>query len=129
MDSILNNQRIMGFVASAHHEEARDYYSRVLGLSLVHDDVFAMVFEVYGGQLLRVQKLKSHDPVAFTVFGWQVSDIAEVTKKLAERGVEFAQFGIPGQDESGICMFPNGDKVAWFKDPDGNILSIAQIAD
>ncbi len=127
-DGILNNHRIMGFVASAKHEEARDFYSTVLGLKLIHDDDFAMVFEVFDRQVLRVQKLETHTPQPFTSFGWQVSEIVGICKTLAERGVKFMHYGFPGQDDDGICTFPNADKVAWFNDPDGNILSLAEIA-
>lgn len=127
-NGILDNQRIMGFVASAQHEKALEFYSTVLELTLLHDDDFAMVFEVYDRQVLRLQKLETHTPLPFTSFGWQVSEIVGVCDTLAERGVNFMHYGFPGQDETGICTFPNGDKVAWFNDPDGNILSLAQIA-
>ena len=124
----LNQQRVMGFVASANPEEAARFYGDVLGLTPVHEDDFSMVFALHGGQVLRVQKVPNHQPVQFTVFGWQVEDIAATAEMLAASGVRFENFGFPGQDASGICTFPNGDKVAWFKDPDGNTLSLAQIA-
>jgi catechol 2,3-dioxygenase-like lactoylglutathione lyase family enzyme len=124
----LNQQRVMGFVASANPEEAARFYGDVLGLTPVHEDDFSIVFALHSGQVLRVQKVPNHQPVPFTVFGWQVEDIAATAEMLAASGVQFENFGFPGQDASGICTFPNGDKVAWFKDPDGNTLSLAQIA-
>jgi hypothetical protein len=78
-----------------------------------------------------VQKVQELTPQGFTAFGWQIEAMIEameeVVQELSAKGVTFEQYGFPFQDERGICTFPNGDKVAWFKDPDGNTLSLAQI--
>ena len=78
------------------------------------------------GIMIRVVKLKELVPVQFTILGWQVSDIEDVVRSLQKKGVHFEIFGFFKQDELGIWTAPTGDKVAWFKDPDGNVLSVSQ---
>jgi predicted enzyme related to lactoylglutathione lyase len=101
------------------------FYASTLGLTLISDDPFAIVFDA-NGTMLRVQKVQSLVPAQHTVLGWEVPDIQAETEKLTKRGVRFERYsGLP-QDESGIWTTPSGAKVAWFKDPDGNILSLTQ---
>ena len=117
----------MAFVPTSHPEAAKKFYSESLGLDLVADDSFALVYKLAGDQTLRVQRVKELTPHPFTAFGWQVNDIDGATRDLVSRGVKFEKFSFMKQDNSGICTFDNGDRVAWFKDPDGNTLSIAQL--
>jgi hypothetical protein len=67
-----------------------------------------------------------HAPARFTILGWEVKGIGEMIVELAKKGIEFEHFGLPNQDELGVWTAPTGDKVAWFKDPDGNILSLSE---
>lgn len=117
----------MAFVPTSHPEAAKKFYSETLGLGLVADDSFALIYKLAGDQTLRVQRVKELTPHPFTTFGWQVNDIESATKDLVSRGVKFERFSFMKQDDLGICTFDNGDRVAWFKDPDGNTLSIAQL--
>jgi hypothetical protein len=96
-----------------------------LGLRFVKDDGYAMVLDA-NGIMIRVAKMKDFAPAQFTILGWQVSDIEKMVVGLKERGVHFEMFGFFKQDELGIWTAPTGDKVAWFQDPDGNILSLSQ---
>jgi catechol 2,3-dioxygenase-like lactoylglutathione lyase family enzyme len=105
--------------------KARAFYEGVLGLHFVKDDGFALVFDS-NGIMLRLAKMKQFTPAQFTVLGWQVSGIENAVRDLGQRGVHFEIFGFFKQDELGIWTAPNGDKVAWFKDPDGNTLSVSQ---
>jgi hypothetical protein len=76
-------------------------------------------------------------PPQFTVLGWEVNDIVAVVKYLASAGIEFQRYPwMKDQDEMGIWTSPSGPdvaavhagaRVAWFKDPDGNVLSVAQM--
>lgn len=117
--------RMISFVATQKPALAREFYSKTLGLKLVSDDPFAMVFDV-NGAMLRVQKVQELVPARHTVLGWDVPDIAARIAELTGRGARFEHFpGLP-QDESGVWTSPSGAKVAWFKDPDGNILSLTQ---
>jgi hypothetical protein len=78
------------------------------------------------GNTIRVVKLPEVKAQPFTVLGWEVANIEELASELEKKGITFEKFGFPGQDERGIWSAPGGDKVGWFKDPDGNTLSISQ---
>jgi catechol 2,3-dioxygenase-like lactoylglutathione lyase family enzyme len=121
----MNNATLMGFTVTTDAERAKEFYGYQLGLELVGDDNFALVFAT-GKNLLRIQKMKEHTPLPFTVLGWQVEDIHAVIRDLRVRGVQFERYEFMQQDELGVWETA-GDKVAWFKDPDGNLLSLAQL--
>jgi predicted enzyme related to lactoylglutathione lyase len=91
----------------------------------VSDDDFALVFDVHGTPL-RITKVESLSPGPFTVLGWEVADISMTAARLCKRGVAFERFEGMSQDEHGIWLAPGGARVAWFKDPDGNLLSITE---
>lgn len=122
---MLGSTDIVAFVAITDSEKARAFYEGVLGLKFVKDDGFALVFDA-NGIMVRAAKMKEVMPLQFTVLGWQVSGIEGVVRELTNKGVRFEIFGFFKQDELGIWTAPTGDKVAWFKDPDGNILSVSQ---
>lgn len=122
---MLNTSRIIAFVGTAQPERARDFYENVLGLHMLADEASALVFDAHGTQL-RVSKASAITPAAYTVLGWEVPDIRAAMAVLGRKGVEFEQYqGLP-QDETGVCRFPDGTQVAWFRDPDGNSLSLTQ---
>jgi len=125
---MLGSTNIVAFVPIKDSAKARAFYEGVLGLRFVKDDGFALVLEA-NGIMVRAAKMKEFTPAQFTILGWQVSDINQVVRELAARGVQFEIFGFFKQDELGIWTAPTGDKVAWFKDPDGNILSVSQHVD
>src|SRR5580698_6040532 len=122
---MLGSLNIVAFVPTTDTQKARAFYEDVLGLKFVKDDGFALVFDA-NGIMLRAAKMKEVTPAHSTVLGWQVTEIEKMAAALAGKGVVFERFGFFKQDELGIWTAPGGDKVAWFKDPDGNILSISQ---
>jgi catechol 2,3-dioxygenase-like lactoylglutathione lyase family enzyme len=122
---MLGSTNIVAFVAITDGEKALAFYEGVLGLRFVKDDGFALVFDA-NGIMVRAAKMKEVTPLQFTVLGWQVSGIEDVVRELTKKGVHFEIFGFFQQDELGIWTAPTGDKVAWFKDPDGNMLSVSQ---
>lgn len=122
---MLNHSPLIAFVATQNADQAHHFYQNILGLTLVADESFALVFDA-NGTMLRIQKVQTHTPHPFTVLGWQVTDIQAEIKRLAGRGVQFEQYGWASQDEHGIWTADDGTKVAWFKDPDGNLLSLTQ---
>jgi catechol 2,3-dioxygenase-like lactoylglutathione lyase family enzyme len=122
---MLGSIDIVAFVPIRDAEKARAFYEGVLGLRFVKDDGFALVFAA-NGIMVRAAKMKEFTPAQFTILGWQVTDIENVVRALQQQGVRFEIFGFFKQDELGIWTAPTGDKVAWFKDPDGNILSVSQ---
>lgn len=126
-DGPLAGAEIMAFVATNDAAKARAFYEGKLGLAFLEEDDFAIVLESNGTRI-RVQKAKSYQPPSFTVMGWRVRDIAAAAERLSKAGVKLERYEwMNMQDERCIATFANGDKVAWFKDPDGNILSIAQL--
>lgn len=123
---MLNDQELMAFVATTRAGEALPFYRDVLGLRLIADEPYAVVFES-GKVTLRIQKVEAHQPLPFTALGWKVTDIAANVNALRERGVRCERFPGLDQDDLGIWASPSGARVAWFKDPDGNLLSLTQM--
>jgi catechol 2,3-dioxygenase-like lactoylglutathione lyase family enzyme len=123
--SMLASSKIIGFVPTKDSAKARSFYEGKLGFQFVSDDMFALVMRA-GGTMIRVAKAKDFTPAPYTVMGWEVSNIEEIVAWLQKRGVEFEKYPFVEDKESGIWTAPTGDKVAWFKDPDGNVLSISQ---
>ena len=116
---------VIAFVATKQPERAKLFYSKTLGLRLVADTPFALVFDA-GGTMLRISKVGELTPAPYTVLGWKVPNFRVTVEHLTSGGVTFERYkGMP-QDELGIWTTPDGDKVAWFKDPDGNTLSLTQ---
>jgi catechol 2,3-dioxygenase-like lactoylglutathione lyase family enzyme len=115
----------IAFITTADPGKARHFYSEILGLALQSDDQFSLVYDL-AGTMLRVAKAPGHKPLPGTVLGWSVMDIAETVGKLSSKGVRFERFNGLQQDELGIWASPSGARVAWFKDPDGNMLSLTQ---
>lgn len=118
----------VAFIPTRNPGAAREFYEKTLGLRVESADQFAIVFRAgpAPGLMLRVTTVPELTPHPFTIFGWQVKDImASVTDLMAKR-VEFTRYGFADQDERGIWSAPGGTKVAWFRDPDGNTLSLSQ---
>ena len=122
---MLSKSKIVAFVATKKPESAKDFYEQTLGLRLIADDDFAIVFDA-NGVMLRVQKVQEHTPANHTVLGWEVSDIQAKVKELMRRDVRCERYAWMEQDELGIWRAPSGARIAWFKDPDGNVLSLTQ---
>jgi catechol 2,3-dioxygenase-like lactoylglutathione lyase family enzyme len=118
---------VVTFLLTQNPEAALGFYRDALGLAFLRDDGFALVFDMKG-VMLRIGKVPSFTPAQNAVLGWESKDILSDLDGLAKKGIAFERYPNMGQDERGICTFPNGDKVAWFKDPDGNVLSISQHA-
>lgn len=113
------------FLATANAEHARAFYERVLGLTFVADEPVALVFRV-GDRMLRIQKVAQVITAQYTALGWVVADIRETVCRLREVGVVFQRYDGMNQDNDGIWSSPSGALVAWFKDPDGHVLSLTQ---
>jgi len=116
---------VIGFIPTRQPELAREFYEQRLGLRFVADDGFALVFRS-GGTMIRVVRVAEFTPAQFTILGWESSDIADDVQALVDRGIAFERYGFIQQDALGIWASPSGAKVAWFKDPDGNTLSLSQ---
>jgi catechol 2,3-dioxygenase-like lactoylglutathione lyase family enzyme len=122
----LSGYRVVAFVNIVDIERAKSFYRDTLGLRLVSEDLpFALVFDA-NGIMLRLSIVKSHSPSPGTVLGWQVADITSAVRDLARAGVQFERYDFLQQDEFGIWTSPTAARVAWFKDPDGNVLSLSE---
>ena len=124
--SLSTAAKAMTFIITRDRGQAKAFYGGVLGFALTHEDDFAAVFDL-NGTMLRVSTVPTHVAQAHTVLGWEVPDIVQAAHDLSAKGVSFVFYDGFGQDEFGIWTPPGGTtKVAWFKDPDGNLLSLTQ---
>jgi catechol 2,3-dioxygenase-like lactoylglutathione lyase family enzyme len=124
---MLAEHDIVAFVATQNAASAKKFYQETLGLRLASEELpFALVFDAHG-TMLRVSIVEKMTPAPYTVLGWTVPDIDATAKGLEKAGVKFERYGFLKQDDLGIWTSPSGAKVAWFKDPDGNTLSISQL--
>jgi catechol 2,3-dioxygenase-like lactoylglutathione lyase family enzyme len=122
---MLESSHIVAFAAATDLDRARAFYEQVLGLTVVERSDFACVFDV-NGTMLRVTAVPEVCRAGYTVLGWRVTDITAAVRGLAARGVVFLRYDGMDQDSDGVWTTPGGDKVAWFADPDGNVLSLTQ---
>ena len=124
---MLTNSKPVILIPTVKKDEAKAFYETVLGLTFKYDDEFALVFET-AGMMLRVTPVKEFTPHPFSVLGWEVDDITSAVSGLSAKGVEFEIYDFPWmkQDDQGVWSAPDGTRVAWFKDPDGNLLSVSQ---
>ncbi len=122
---MLSRSDLIGFIPTRNPAQARTFYEQTLGLRFLSDDVFALVMEAKGN-MIRIVHVKEFTPFAFTILGWEVCNIENEVTSLAARGVAFKRYAWLEQSESGVWTAPGGAKVAWFQDPDGNVLSLSQ---
>jgi catechol 2,3-dioxygenase-like lactoylglutathione lyase family enzyme len=119
--------KLMGFIPTRDGDAARAFYETKVGLRFISDDQFALVFQS-GANMIRISRTGSFTPAPFTILGWQSSQIEQDIRDMSARGIAFERYDYitPPQDDLGIWTTPTGAKVAWFKDPDGNTLSISE---
>jgi|ERR1700690_443203 catechol 2,3-dioxygenase-like lactoylglutathione lyase family enzyme len=122
---MLASGRMAGFVPTKDYDRAREFYEGKLAFEFVSLDQFGLVLSV-GGHKIRIAKIPNFTPLQGTILGWEVEQIETVAAWLKERGVTLEKYPFAQDRELGIWTAPSGDKVAWFKDPDGNVLGISQ---
>ena len=123
----MKDSTLIGFIPTADADRARAFYADLLKLEFVGDDGFAVVFRS-GANMLRIARVERVTPAPYTILGWEVPDLRATVQELAGAGIEFLRYGFLEQEPSGIWVTPSGSMVAWFADPDGNILSLSQHA-
>jgi catechol 2,3-dioxygenase-like lactoylglutathione lyase family enzyme len=126
-EMMLEKCNVVAFVATTQPEKARAFYCEVLGLRFEEDSQFALVVRT-ANAMLRIQKVQAFTPFPFTALGWEVENIRATAKQLLDKGVKCERFGGMTQDDLGIWVSPSGAMVCWFKDPDGNVLSLSQFS-
>lgn len=123
---ILISAKVSILLVTRDRARAKDFYGNILGFPQTHEDDFAVVFDLNGTQL-RISTVTDYVPQPHTVLGWEVPDIVATIRTLKGKGVAFNVYDGFGQDEMAVWSAPgSGDKVAWFNDPDGNVLSLTQ---
>lgn len=122
---MLSGPKITAFLPTVQAEKSKQFYQYSLGLKLVSEDDYALEFEGNGASL-RITTVREFKPHAFTVLGFKVTDITSEVMALINKGVEMEKYDQFAQDDLGIWTSPNKAKVAWFKDPDGNLLSLTE---
>jgi catechol 2,3-dioxygenase-like lactoylglutathione lyase family enzyme len=122
---MLASAKLVGFIPTTDYENARVFYVGKLGFEFISLDQFALAVSV-GGCQIRITKMPNFTPLQGTILGWEVTDIKSVVAWLESRGVPTEKYPFVEDKEHGIWTAPGGTKVAWFKDPDGNVLSVAQ---
>jgi catechol 2,3-dioxygenase-like lactoylglutathione lyase family enzyme len=116
---------IIAFIPTKDANRARVFYEEQLGLRFVHDDSFAVVMDA-NGTMIRIARVGEFTPFPFTILGWEVDDIHKTVAELTGKGLQFTRYGFLKQSDDGVWTAPDGPKVAWFVDPDGNTLSLSQ---
>ncbi len=126
MDGLVN-AKVITFILTRDRSASMAWYAEVLGLPVVAaDDGFASVLDL-NGALLRITQIDGYEASAHPALGWEVPDIAATIRTLVDRGVTMTVYEGFGQDALGVWTSPDGKaKVAWFNDPDGNVLSLTQ---
>jgi len=125
---MLGTAELIAFVPTRDPKKARDFYERTLGLEFVSEDAFAVVMRAKGVmvRIVNVSSVGEFRPWPFTILGWRVGNIEKSVRELGEKGIVFERFAGLEQDGVGIWKSPSGAKVAWFKDLDGNVLSVTE---
>ena len=122
---MLMDAKVVAFAATTNSTRAAGFYTEVLDLVLRYEDEYALSLESNGVEL-RLQKVEQFTPQPFTTLGWQVTNIKGIVDRLVTQGVILERYPWLDQDAAGVWHAPSGAQVAWFKDPDGNLLSVAQ---
>ncbi|MFZ2014968.1 MAG: VOC family protein [Nocardioides sp.] len=122
---MLTTSDVIAFASTTDLARARTFYEAALGLRVVNENAYACVFNAHG-TMLRITAVAEVAHPGYTVLGWRVTGISETVAQLESRGVVFTRYDGMAQDAQGVWTSPNGDRVAWFTDPDGNVLSLTE---
>jgi catechol 2,3-dioxygenase-like lactoylglutathione lyase family enzyme len=127
---MLKNSSLIAFIPTRDPQKSREFYGQTLGLRFISEDSFAIVFVFdANGTMLRIANVSNvpdFKPFPFTILGWEVPSAEESVRELTKNGLKFERFPAMDQNELGIWNSPAGAKITWFKDPDGNTLSITE---
>ena len=122
---MLATSDVIAFASTTDLGTARSFYEGTLGLTVVDENAYACVLDAHG-TMLRITAVAEVSHPGYTVLGWRVTDLRRTVALLESRGVVFARYDGVEQDADGVWTTPNGDRVAWFIDPDGNVLSLTE---
>ena len=124
---MLTNSKAFSSFSVNDLQKAKSFYHEILGLEVADNPMGLIELNIEGGNKVMVYPKPNHTPASFTVLNFPVTNIDEAVEKLTQKGVSFEQYtGDIQTDEKGISRDANGPKIAWFKDPAGNILSVIE---
>ena len=122
---MLNQWDAIANVAVKDLDKARRFYEQTLGLVPVHNEGDELIVYRSGNTVLNVYRSQYAGTNQATAVTWAVGDqLDAVVRQLKERGVRFEHYELPGLKREGDVHVGDDMKVAWFKDPDGNILNV-----
>lgn len=124
---MLTDAALQAFVHSTDLDRSAAFYAGVLGLTVRDQNPGAVVLDA-GGTTVRITLVPGMQAAPATVLGWEVADIAAAAAWLSGEGVALTRYDGMDQDDLGVWTSPDGSRVAWFRDPDGNVLSVSQPA-
>jgi catechol 2,3-dioxygenase-like lactoylglutathione lyase family enzyme len=122
---VLATSDVIAFASATDLARARAFYETTLGLPVIAENAYACVFDAHG-TMLRITAVPEVAKPGYTVLGWRVAAISETVAHLESVGVVFVRYDGMAQDAQGVWTTPNGDRIAWFTDPDGNVLSLTE---
>jgi catechol 2,3-dioxygenase-like lactoylglutathione lyase family enzyme len=123
--TMLSDKTLKAFIPATDAGKAKAFYRDILGLELLSEDEYGMDFDA-NASLFRISIVRQYNPQPFTIMGWNVPDIFSIIRLLNQRGIYCEIYPSLNQDKSGVWISPAETKVAWFKDPEGNILSVSE---
>lgn len=124
---MLTEPKVTAFLPTVKPEKAKQFYQNILGLNLLSEDNYALEFEG-NGTMLRITVVPELNPHPFAVLGFKIENIVSQVQMLTNKGVTFERYSSLEQDDLGVWTSPSKAKIAWFKDPDGNLISLTQYA-
>lgn len=107
-------------------QKAKEFYGKTLGIEVKDNPMGLIELQIAGSNNILIYPKPNHEPATYTILNFPVDDIDKAVDELTAKGVVFEQYSELKTDEKGISRNPNGPKIAWFKDPAGNILSVLQ---
>ena len=123
---MLRDAQVCPTLPTTDLKRAREFYEGVLGLKVTHASEGGIAFEAGNNSAIYVYE-RPPSPAQHTLASFQVDDLEAKVDEMSAKGIVFEQYDFPGlkTDEKGIAISEEeGERAAWFKDPDGNILAV-----
>ena len=126
MEDMLITGQLVSFVPSTDLDVSEMFYVDTLKFRKLGRDAFVLVIDGGGGAPVRITLVQSREETGYTALGWRVPDLDATVDRLRDKGVDFTRYNRMDQDEHDAWTAPDGVRVAWFRDPHGNVLSLMQ---
>lgn len=126
--TMFKNSKVFSSFSVNDIQKAKEFYGNTLGVEVKDNPMGVIELHLANGNEIMLYPKPNHEPATFTVLNFIVNDIEKAVDELSAKDVKFEQYKEKDleTDEKGISKNPDGPKIAWFKDPAGNILSVIQ---